>query len=211
MVGMDAKRWLVSVFYFGITAAIGVSAASQCLAQSQAGRPVTDGSDRGTAELLSGHGEQSIARAGLKPLATQLPDTKLLPGLLPPDASQGLIGDRTRPDSIDRGVDWQPLCYHWKASNLRHRPLYFEDAMLERNGQMYHPLVQPLASGARFFLTFPTLPYTMTVNPPRPAIRTLGYFRPGSCAPALLQRPPLQADAGLMEAGAWIGLIFLVP
>jgi len=97
------------------------------------------------------------------------------------------------------------------ASNLRHRPLYFEDATLERYGQSYHPLVQPAASGVRFFLTFPMLPYAMVVNPPRPAISTLGYFRPGSSGPCLLQRPPLQADAGLAEAGAWIGLIFLVP
>ena len=83
--------------------------------------------------------------------------------------------------------------------------------MLERHGQSWHPLVQPLASGTRFFLTFPVLPYAMTINPPRPAYTTLGHFRPGSGAPLLLQRPPLQADASMVEAGAWVGLIFLLP
>jgi hypothetical protein len=89
--------------------------------------------------------------------------------------------------------------------------LYFEDAMLERHGQTRHPLVQPVASGTRFFLTFPVLPYAMTVNPPRPARSALGHYRPGSGAPLLRQRPPLQTDAGLVEAGTWVGLIFLIP
>ena len=51
----------------------------------------------------------------------------------------------------------------------------------------------------------------MVVDPPRPARSTLGHYRPGSGAPLLLQRPPLQADAGLVEAGVWVGLIFLLP
>jgi hypothetical protein len=110
-----------------------------------------------------------------------------------------------------RGGDWQRLQYHWTASQLRYRPLYFEDAMLERHGQSWHPLVQPVASGARFFATFPALPYAMTINPPRPARSTLGHFRPGSGAPFLLQRPPLQADAGLVEASVLVGLIFIIP
>ena len=83
--------------------------------------------------------------------------------------------------------------------------------MLERHGQTRHPLVQPLVSGTRFFLTFPALPYAAVVDPPRPARSVLGHFRPGSGAPLLLQRPPLQADAGLFEAGMVVGLIFLIP
>ncbi len=51
----------------------------------------------------------------------------------------------------------------------------------------------------------------MTVNPPYPAQSTLGYFRPGTSAPLLCQRPPLQVDAGVIEAGVWIGLILLIP
>ncbi len=83
--------------------------------------------------------------------------------------------------------------------------------MLERHGQTRRPLVQPLASGARFFLTAPVLPYAMVVDRPCQVRSTLGHFRPGSGAPLLLQRPPLQADAGVVEAGTWVGLIFLIP
>jgi hypothetical protein len=150
-------------------------------------------------------------RAALKPLTEEQISTQVPEGLTPADVSVGVF-EETRPAvPIFRGDDFSYTDFHWAASNLRHRPLYFEDAMLERNGQAYGPLVQPVASGARFFLTFPVLPYIMTVNPPYPAQSTLGYFRPGTAAPLLCQRPPLQLDAGVIEAGVWIGLIFLIP
>ena len=50
-----------------------------------------------------------------------------------------------------RGDGWLALihyCWFASFSDLRHRPLYFEDAMLERNGQTRHPLIQPMASAA---------------------------------------------------------------
>jgi hypothetical protein len=140
-----------------------------------------------------------------------MPDTKLRAGVRPADVSQEVFDLRETPSTVFRGDDWLPIQYNWVASDLCYRPLYFEDAMLERHGQTRHPLVQPLASGTRFFLTFPVLPYAMTVNPPRPARSALGHYRPGSSAPLLLQRPPLQTDAGLVEAGTWVGLIFLIP
>ncbi len=150
-------------------------------------------------------------RAALKPLTDEQIDTQLPEGLTPPDASEGLF-DETRPaERVFRGGDFSYTDFHWAASNLRHRPLYFEDAMLERHGQTYGPYVQPIASGARFFLTVPILPYTMTVNPPYPATSTLGHFRVGSAAPILFQRPPLQCDAGVVEAAIWMGLILLIP
>jgi hypothetical protein len=154
---------------------------------------------------------KALIERDLQPLSTKLPDTKLRAGIRPADVSQEVFDSRAKPSKLFRGDDWMPMEYNWVASELRHRPLYFEDAMLERHGQMRHPLVQPLASGTRFFLTFPVLPYAMAVNPPRPAHSTLGHYRPGSIAPLLLQRPPLQTSAGLVEAGTWIGLIFLIP
>jgi hypothetical protein len=110
-----------------------------------------------------------------------------------------------------RGAEWSTVHYYWAASDLCYRPLSFEDAMLERHGQSRHALVQPLASGTRFFLTVPVLPYAMVVNPPHPAQSALGHYRAGSGAPLLLQRPPRQADASVVEAAAWVGLIFLIP
>lgn len=148
---------------------------------------------------------------GLQPLSAALPDITPRTGIRPPDASAGVFDAREMSYAAHRGGGWAPIRYNWAASELRHRPLYFEDAMLERHGQTRHPVLQPMASGARFFLTIPVLPYAMVVDPPRPAQSTLGYFRPGSAAPCLLQRPPLQADAGVVEAGVWVGLIFLIP
>jgi hypothetical protein len=152
-----------------------------------------------------------LIERGTRPLSEQLPDTDKRRGRRPADVSPEAFGSESVPASVDRGPDWSAIEYSWAASELRHRPLYFEDAMLERHGQSRHPLVQPLASGTRFLLTFPVLPYAMTVNSPRPAHTTLGSFRPGSGAPRLLQRPPLQVDAGLMEAGVWVGLLFIMP
>ncbi len=154
---------------------------------------------------------KELLRRGLQPLSASLPDTRVRDGLMPPDASQGLFDHRESEYGSFRGEGWMVKDFHWFATCNRYRPLYFEDAMLERHGQSRHPLVQPLASGARFFLTIPALPYAAVVDRPHQPRSVLGHFRPGSDAPLLLQRPPLQADAGLFEAGLVVGLIFLVP
>ncbi len=154
---------------------------------------------------------KELLQRGLQPLATELPDTRTREGLLPPDASQGLFDKHLSSADHYRGAHWAPLSVHWLPSEIRYRPLYFEDAMLERHGQSRHPLIQPLASGARFFATIPALPYAAVVNRPHCPTSTLGHFRAGSSAPCLLQRPPLQMDAGLFEAGVVVGLIFLIP
>ncbi|MBM4091391.1 MAG: hypothetical protein FJ276_18495 [Planctomycetes bacterium] len=152
-----------------------------------------------------------LAREGLKPLAAELPDVSTPQGIMPPDISDGLFDRKGTAPLAFRAGDFVPIQYHWAASGLCHRPLYFEDAMLERYGQQCHPLIQPVASGSRFFLTFPALPYLLAVDPPRPAISTLGSFRPGTPAPAMFQRPPLQVDAGLIEACAWLAVIYVFP
>ena len=71
--------------------------------------------------------------------------------------------------------------------------------------------MQPVISGAHFFVTVPVLPYKMGLYPPEECIYTLGYYRPGSCAPYLLDPIPLSIRAGLAEAGVWTGMVFLVP
>jgi hypothetical protein len=154
---------------------------------------------------------QSVLRQGLQPLAAELPDTSVREGLMPPDLSHVLFDDETVSASVDRGSQWTPMDFHWVPSELRYQPTYFEDTMLERHGQRRHPLIQPLASGSRFFLTIPALPYAAAVNPPCRPTCPLGHFRVGSGAPCLCQRPPLQVDAGLLEAGLVLGTIFIVP
>jgi len=180
------------------------SAAAQTSAQDS----TTPSPSRGPAPKTS---TKALIERDMQPLSARLPDTNLRSGRRPTDVSREAFGSETVPASVDRGPHWSAIRFPWAASELRHRPLYFEDAMLERHGQSRHPLVQPLASGTRFVLTFPVLPYAMAVNPPLPAHTTLGDFRPGSGAPLMLQRPPLQTDAGLIEAGAWVGLLFLLP
>jgi hypothetical protein len=152
-----------------------------------------------------------LVQQGMMPLSPELPSTTPPTGMLPPDASAGLFDKRVDRPMHVRGSKWEKQVFCWTASELRHQPVYFEDTMLERHGQTRHPLIQPMVSGAKFFTTFPLLPYAMTINPPRRTTSTLGDFRPGSSAPMLLQRPPLQLDAGTVEAGAIVGLILLVP
>ncbi len=104
-----------------------------------------------------------------------------------------------------------PTTFAWTASALCHKPLYFEDVQLERYGHMCGPWVQPFASAAQFFLTIPVLPYEMGVELPNECISTLGYYRPGDCAPYMLDPIPLSVRGGLFEAGAWVGGCFAIP
>lgn len=106
---------------------------------------------------------------------------------------------------------WQPITFTWKASGLCHHPLYFEQVQVERYGHNLGPLAQPFASGAHFFLTVPIMPYKMGLTPPNECMYTLGYYRPGSCAPWILDPIPLSVRAGLMQAGAWTGGAFAIP
>ncbi len=107
--------------------------------------------------------------------------------------------------------NWEPVTFAWKASALCHKPLYFEQAQLERYGHTTGPVLQPVVSGAHFFLNIATLPYKMGINPANECQYSLGYYRPGSCAPRLLPPVPLSVRGGLLQAGAITGLVLLFP
>lgn len=98
----------------------------------------------------------------------------------------------------------------WEASQQFHHPLYFSDPALERYGHVHHPLIQPVASIARFGTQFIMLPYQMTIDPPFSEEYPLGWYRPGDCAPKLTYQIPLNAEAALVEASAIAGLYFLI-
>jgi hypothetical protein len=106
---------------------------------------------------------------------------------------------------------WAPITYTWKASGLCHKPVYFEDVHLERYGHSWGCIPQPLFSAAHFFLNVPVLPYTMGLCTPKECVYTLGYYRPGSCAPYMLDPLPLSVRAGLFQAGAWVAGPFAIP
>lgn len=107
--------------------------------------------------------------------------------------------------------NWCPLTYTWTASAIGHKPLYFEDVQLERYGHSWGPYIQPVMSMANFYLTIPILPYKMGLEPPNECIYDLGYYRPGSCAPYMLDPLPLSVRAALFEAGVWTGAVFAIP
>lgn len=106
---------------------------------------------------------------------------------------------------------WSPLTFTWTASALCHKPAYFEQVQVERYGHSWGPILQPVISGAHFFLTIPILPYKMGLYPPNECIYTLGYYRPGSCAPYMLDPLPFSLRAALFQAGAWTAGVFVIP
>jgi hypothetical protein len=99
----------------------------------------------------------------------------------------------------------------WKASGVCHKPLYFEDVQLERYGHTRGPIVQPFVSGAHFFANVALLPYKMGINPPHECQYPLGYIRPGSCAPWMMQPFPLSARGAATATGFYTGANFLIP
>ena len=106
---------------------------------------------------------------------------------------------------------WPATTYLWKASGLCHKPLYFEQVPLERYGHSWGPYLQPLVSGAHFFATVPILPYKMGLKTPQECVYSLGYYRPGSCAPYLLDPVPFTWRAALYETGFVVGAAAAVP
>jgi hypothetical protein len=106
---------------------------------------------------------------------------------------------------------WPGYVYHWDATSLCYRPLYFEEINLERYGYGCCACLQPAASAAHFFATVPALPYCMAVDCPCECVYTLGHYRPGSCQPWRRHWPPCDPLAAAAEGGVLTGMIFLIP
>lgn len=107
--------------------------------------------------------------------------------------------------------NWRRTCFQFKAPCLCTKGAYFEDVDLERYGHSWGPFLQPVISGGKFFLTVPLLPYKMGLVPPNECVYTLGHYRPGSCAPYIIDPLPLSLRAGLLQAGAVVGAVYLIP
>jgi hypothetical protein len=123
----------------------------------------------------------------------------------------GLPSECTLGDEQFAGRNWVALTMTWKASALCHKPLYFEHQALERYGHTPGPLLEPFLSGAHFFLNIAALPYEIGIHPPNECIYALGYYRPGNCAPWLVDPIPLSLRGGLLEAGVITGGVFVLP
>lgn len=105
----------------------------------------------------------------------------------------------------------EAILYQWQASNLHHMPLYFEDPNLERYGHVHHELVQPFVSVGKFGLQLVGLPYQMTIDPVCKKQYTLGWYRPGECAPKQTPQIPWNSTAALNQAAVTTGVFFAVP
>jgi hypothetical protein len=109
------------------------------------------------------------------------------------------------------GRQFIPSAVEWKASGLCHKPLYFEDVQLERYGHEVGPVLQPLISSAHFFGSMLILPYKMGVNLPGECQYSLGYYRPGDCAPYMIQPFPFSMRGAAVQAGFVTGAAALIP
>jgi hypothetical protein len=110
------------------------------------------------------------------------------PGELPQNVALTRFGNVPLVRASDiGGRGWVDMTYLWLAPSLSYRPLYFEEANLERFGHSGGCILQPALSGAHFLVTIPTLPAQMVLHRPWERVYPLGQFRPGS--PAAWERP----------------------
>ena len=105
--------------------------------------------------------------------------------------------------------DWTPQVVTWKASNLCHKPLYFENTQLERYGHSRGPIAQPIHSTLHFFTRLVALPYMTGICPPNECEYALGYYRPGNCAPWLKEPIPISLEGIRREALFVTGAAFI--
>ncbi|MEE3369094.1 MAG: hypothetical protein VX346_07110 [Planctomycetota bacterium] len=106
---------------------------------------------------------------------------------------------------------WTSSKFTWRASSTGHKPLYFDEPELERHGHTAGPVLQPLVSGAHFFVNLAMAPYKMGIHPPHECQYALGYERPGNASPWLVPPLPLSLRGALTAGGIYTGGVFVVP
>ncbi len=141
--------------------------------------------------------------ADYQPETTQI-DQQVSPDLVAPE-EVGIDGPGTKRST------GEPILYQWHASNLHHYPLYFEDPALERYGHTHESYLQPVVSVARFGVQLVGLPYQMTIDPVWKRRYTLGWYRPGECAPKQYQQIPWNTKAAINQGAVTSGLWFAFP
>ena len=156
--------------------------------------------------------QQNIASTGDEDsLLNRLPVSNLHQGIAGNALSQAVVqhtvGD---PYLAQRSYDGIPLrsvtstVKTWRSPNMKHRPLYFEEANLERYGHA-HPRLQPLISGAHFFSSVALLPYNSSVTPANTCKYSIGHDRPGDCVSPVREQHPFNARAALRQAAIVVG------
>ena len=105
----------------------------------------------------------------------------------------------------------EPLNFAWTASGLCHKPLYFREIQAERYGHSIGRVSQPFLSAAHFFCNVAILPYNMGMRPPQECVYALGHYWPGDPAPRYIPAVPISIRGGLMQAGAVLGAVYVLP
>ena len=167
--------------------------------------------------------KKSSGRDTLAPMQNRDLSTRIQPASITPDKiGTGLVPTRaslhtsTQPQSDVTALRGM---YHthvyWRASNIQHYPLYFEDAMLERHGHTRSfygfEYAQSVISGVKFFATIPLLPYHETLRPKCQCVYALGHYRPGSAAPCLRDNLPYDSRAAIVESASAAAFFWAAP
>ena len=149
--------------------------------------------------------EECPKLSDLKPIGALTNQVTASPGELPKECyfDESTLTPGNRP--------WPVTTFTWKASGMCHKPLYFEQAALERYGHSTGPFSQPLVNGAHFFGSALLLPYQMGISPPWECEYALGYYRPNSCAPYIIPPFPISPRGAAYQAGTAAALIFALP
>ena len=151
----------------------------------------------------------------------------VMPAMITATTDTEQIGNGRRPDtfrkpsqtprmplpesSLQRSIVWSPMLRTWAASGNFSHPLYFEDRMLERHGHVRWGYLQPIVSGGRFVANSLLLPYYTSIQHPCDCQYAVGYFRAGSPAPALFQRPPWDRRAIVSQSIASVAGLWILP
>jgi len=109
-----------------------------------------------------------------------------------------------------------PQRFSWAAPALYTNPIYFQQPNLERYGHYVavcerDNLTQSAISAAHFFVSVPALPYMVGAAGPCECNYVLGNYRPGSCNPHQLVKPPLSLRGLVYEGVAATGMVFFLP
>ena len=113
----------------------------------------------------------------LRSMESVIVNSQAAEGIRPADALLETAIDVRQQTLVTRSPE---TLFHWKASNLRTRPLYFQDVSLERYGhQRCGYCGQTVRSGLKFYSDIIKLPLRMCADPPCQTVYALGYARPG--------------------------------
>lgn len=172
----------------------------QSTASSEAAEPAAEGARQAAA-----------TGAGEKPVAVITLDLSPPAGSVPQNAAQ-IRYATDQPVAPEAYRSWDEAVYFWESPVFCHGPLYFEDRRLERDGLARRPRLRPLTSGAHFFTSALSLPYQMTVHPPRACYPTRSHQQSHALGYPPLPATPQRHLAGVAAQTATVaGLILLIP